>query len=344
MKKFLFTTLLAAICTLSATAQDGMTYYLPKTAVQISLLIEKTTFTPGNLAAYSDIYFKSPAESKPSVSYRVVGVNFWTTAIPDTAKRYEIFVDKKHSILSIDCDKNGVLLAINAKGKRPEAPQPFKPARKVAPLNPQDYMSQDILSSGNYPTMARLVAQEIYDIRESRNMLSRGEADFMPQDGEQLKIMLNQLSTQEKALIQVFQGTTVRDTTEQVVAFVPEKDVKKQLAFRFSRHYGLTDIDDLGAAPYYAEVEDENIVAEMPDTPEEKKQKDDLSIGVNLPGKINIKLTADGHALASYSTYAAQFGRVEKLSGTLFGKKLTSHVTFNPVTGNVEHIETEPLE
>ena len=45
----------------------------------------------------------------------------------------------------------------------------------------------------------------------------------MPKDGEQLKIMLAQLNTQERALTQAFEGTTVKDTTEQVVTIIPEK-------------------------------------------------------------------------------------------------------------------------
>ena len=239
---------------------------------------------------------------------------------------------------------NGVIMAINAKGQPVKERTPFKAAPQPAPLHAEDYMSQDILSSGNMPTMARMVAQEIYDIRDSRNQLSRGEADFMPKDGEQLKIMLAQLNTQERALTQAFEGTTVKDTTEQVVTIIPEKGQDKMLAFRFSRHFGLTDNDDLSGAPYYAVVEDEHIIDELETTNDEKKKKDDLVIGVNLPGKIKVNIVNDGRTVAQYSTYAAQYGRVELLSGALFGKKITSHIVLNPVTGNVISLKTEPLE
>lgn len=340
----LATTLIAVTAMLAQTAQDGISYFLPKTGVQIVLRIEKTTFEPGKLAAYSDIYFKKPAESKPSVSYRIVGIDFAPTAVPDKDKQWEVTVDKKHSIVNMDLDKNGVLMAINAKAQPVAQRTPFRAAPKPAPLNPEDYMSQDILSSGNMPTMARLVAQEIYDIRDSRNQLSRGEADFMPKDGEQLKLMLAQLATQEQALTQVFQGTTVKDTAEQVVTLIPEKGENKVLAFRFSRHFGLTDNADLAGAPYYAVIEDEHIMDEIETPADGKKQKDDLVLGVSVPGKIKITLTHDGRQVAQYSTYAAQYGRVELLSGALFGKKITSHLVLNPTTGNVVSLKTEPLE
>lgn len=347
MKRLLSAILLAAASVAAATAQNapgGVTYFLPKTAVEIALRIEKTTYTPGRLAEYSEIYFKKAADTKPRVSYRIVGVDFRPTAVPDSAKMFSVMIDKKHSIVSLDCDRNGVLMAINDKARPTAQPTAFKPAPKPAALNPEDYMSQDILSSGNLPTMARLVAQEIYDIRDSRNQLSRGEADFMPKDGEQLKLMLAQLNTQEQALTQVFQGTTERDTTEQVVTIIPTKGEKKMLAFRFSRHFGLTANDDLAGAPYYAVVDDEHIIDELPATGDSKKQKDDLQIGVSLPGKIKLSLTADGRTIAQYSTYAAQFGRVEMLSGALWGKKITSHIVLNPVTGNVVSLKSEPLE
>ena len=347
MKRLLSAILLAAASVAAATAQNapgGVTYFLPKTAVEIALRIEKTTYTPGRLAEYSEIYFKKAADTKPRVSYRIVGVDFRPTAVPDSAKMFSVMIDKKHSIVSLDCDRNGVLMAINDKARPTAQPAAFKPAPKSAALNPEDYMSQDILSSGNLPTMARLVAQEIYDIRDSRNQLSRGEADFMPKDGEQLKLMLAQLNTQEQALTQVFQGTTVKDTTEQVVTIIPTKGEKKMLAFRFSRHFGLTANDDLAGAPYYAVVDDEHIIDELPATGDGKKQKDDLQIGVSLPGKIKLSLTADGRTIAQYSTYAAQFGRVEMLSGALWGKKITSHIVLNPVTGNVVSLKSEPLE
>lgn len=52
----------------------------------------------------------------------------------------------------------------------------------------------------------------------------------------------------------------------------------------------------------------------------------------------------DGKALAQFGTQAAQFGRVETISGALFGKKMTSHIVLDAVTGNIISLTTEPLE
>ncbi len=341
--------LLLALLSLSASAADkeneGLTYYLPKTAVNVSLLVEKTTYTPGQMAAYAELYFKTPAKAVADVDYRIVGIRFSTEGVPDSAKRHTILLDKKHSIFDIDCEKNGVLRAINTKGVTKETPTAFVPARKPAPLNPNDYMSQDILSAGNLPKMAQMVAQEIYDIRDSRNQLSRGEADFMPNDGEQLRMMLVQLRTQETALMQMFTGVTVKDTTECVFQFVPDPTVQKRTLFRFSKKFGCVADDDLSGEPYYVYVDDEHIYPDFPDEAEAaKKQKDDLVLGVNLPGKIRVRLSAGSQTQASFETYAAQYGREEMLSGSLFGKKMTARLVLDTVTGAVVTLKTEPIE
>ena len=337
--------LLSSAVTYAQKQTDGLSYFLPKTAVRMSVLVEKTTFQPGELADYSDLYFKKAASTKSATDYRVVGVSFSTEGQPDADRQFTVAVDRKHSVLSIDCDRNGVLRAINDKATEAAAPKQFVAARKTAPLNPRDFMSQDILSAGNLPKMAQLVAQEIYDIRDSRNQLSRGEADNMPKDGEQLRMMFNNLDTMERTLMQLFTGVTSRDTVEHVITFVPEKAKPEFTAFRFSRKFGLTAADDYSGAPYKITVTDENV---MPDLPAEanaaKKEKDDFQLGVCLPGKITLTLTNDGNEVATFSTYAAQFGRVEMLNGALFGKKMTSHILLDPVTGSVISLRTEPLE
>ena len=241
-------------------------------------------------------------------------------------------------MLSVDCDANGVLRAINTKAPAAKEEEPFRPAPKAKPLNPRDYMSQDILAAANQPKMAQLVALEIYDVRDSRNLLSRGEADFMPKDGEQLRLMYEQLNRQERALMQLFQGTTT-------VTLVPEKKAQRVMAFRFSKKFGLSTTDDLSGEPYYVDIAEENVTAEPPVVHEmANKLKDELQLAVCLPGKIRLTLSNNDKKIARYEMWAAQFGKIEMLNGALFGKKLTSKILLDSATGAVTELTTEPLE
>lgn len=350
MTKILWLTSMFFCLSTGALAQDaveGTTYYLPKTALNYTLLIERVTAQPGELSMYAGRFLKKDdVVTKPTTTYRILKIQMTSVGVADTAKRFTPKIDAKHSINSMKVDENsGILLAVNAEPKRMEKPVPFIAARKPLPLNPRDYMSQEILAAGSSAKMAELIAQEIYDIRESKSQLNKGQADFMPKDGEQMRIMLNNLNTQEAALLQMFEGTTEIDTTETTITFVPSKQIDKQVLFRFSKKFGLVDADDLSGEPYYISIEDlhkqvENTAIADP----AKKGKDDAGIYANLPGKIKATLYRSEKLMAEYEVYAAQFGTTAPMDNELFNKKLLTSLVYDPTTGHVETISTEMIK
>ena len=78
----------------------------------------------------------------------------------------------------------------------------------------------------------------------------------------------------------------------------------------------------------------------MPD----KKQKDDTGLYVNQPGKIKVSFEGEPINKQSFEFYAAQFGRIEMLNSSLFGKKFITHITLNSINGAIEHLTIEPLD
>lgn len=352
MKKLFLSTLLLLIGVVSASAQkgkdapEGTEYYLPQTELHFKLLIEKTTYQPGEYAIYAEKYLKmKDVSAQPSVTYRIAGITLTSEGERDTSKCYIAPTDTKHNFQTIDIDDNGVLLAINAEPKVMKQAEKFTPAPKSTPLNPRDYMNSDILSAGSSAKMAELCALEIYDIRESKSLLSKGQADFMPKDGEQLRIMLNNLDTQERGLTQLFTGVTVKDTTETELTFVPQKEVERQLLFRFSRWMGMTDADDLGGNPYSISVKDKHSMPTVQDNVlSEKEPKGNVGVYVNVPDKIEVSLFNGDVQLAAYELYVAQFGKTVMLDDALFGRKFATSIVLNPITGSLERIVTEAVK
>lgn len=327
-------------------AIEGTSYYLPKTAMKFTLTVEKTQYEPGQFAGYAQRYMKQDdVQLEASTTYRIVDTRMHNIAMPDTAKHFTLSLDKRYTISTVERTDNGQLLAINAEPKRVTEPASFVPARKPRALNPRDFMNEDMLTAGSTAKMAQLIAQEIYDIRDSRNQLQRGQAEFMPADGQQLRIMMDGLNTQERALRQVFEGTTVKDTTEVTLVFVPTENVDRQLFFRFSRHFGLVDNDDLSGVPYYITVyTDAKATDDGEAQKKEKKDKDDIGLVVNTPQKVRATLYCENKVVDSYEFNAGQFGGTESLSGALFGKKLTTQIVLNPITGGIETIKEKSLE
>lgn len=350
MKKIL-SLIIVLMTVLTATkAQDavveGASYYLPKTALQFTLLIEKKQFTPGEYAGYAINYLKqSEAVLDAKTSYRIISMDMKAIGVADETKYYMAKISPKLSIHNVYMTNDGVLLSVNTEPKPLPAVNHFTPAPKVKPLNPRDYMSEDILSAGSKSKMAQLCAEEIYEIRSSRNDLTRGTAETLPKDGEQLRLMLASLDKQEKALLQLFEGTTECDTIERTIVICPSREVEDRVLMRFSDTFGLVDADDLSGIPYYITVKDLHKTPEDTRTDKEKqKDKDETGLFVNVPGRAQIIVSKEEKPWKKFDTTMAQFGRTENVSPVLFGKKIKTSYEVNPVSGAMVNLKSEEID
>ena len=322
---------------------EGAIYYLPKTAVRITVQIEKTSYTPGDLCKYSERYLRiKDVSPEPSVSYRITNISQTPIAVADTSKRYAVKFDAKTAATNVRLSDDGILLAINTDIKQGgnNIPAPLRPSKKTV-VNPRQYMSEEILAAGSTAKMAELTAQDIYDIRESRNLLVRGQADNMPKDGEQLRLMLDQLDKQDQALTSLFTGIITKDTTEYTYTIVPDQEIKRDVLFRFSQKLGIVDKDDLAGVPYYITIEDLKTVPPQEPVDPKKKNKQQPGVYVNVPGKLRSTVTDIQGAVITNDFLAGQFGNVELLSGALFNKRYTTRLLLHPLSGAVDRLDAE---
>ena len=321
---------------------EGATYFLPKTGIQITVQVEKSSYTPGEYCKYAERYLRIKGVSPdPSVSYRITEIRQGAVAVADTTKGYTVKFDAKTSATNVRLSDDGILLAINAEPKRHERPQPFVAAPRPAAINPRQFMSEEILAAGSTAKMAELTAQDIYEIRESRNLLVRGQADNMPKDGEQLRLMLSQLDLQDRAMTSLFTGTTEKDTTEHTFVIIPDRDITNEVVFRFSQRIGLVDNDDLAGVPYYISIKDLKTIPAPDPVDSKKKNKQVNGIYVNIPGRLRASISNTKEVLLTSEFPAGQFGNVELLSGALFNKRYTTHLWLNPLSGAVDRLEAE---
>ena len=323
---------------------DGAVYYLPRTALRISVLVERTTYEPGDFASYAQRYLRLQNVSLDSrVSHRVVSITQAPFGMADKQKAYAVKFNAKTVAANVALADDGRLLAINAEPTAEVQPTTFTPAPKAAPLNPRQFMNGEILSAGSTAKMAELTSREIYDLRENHSLLIKGQADFMPKDGQQLKLMLAQLETQEQALRSLFEGTITCDTTEYILTFVPEKPVSREVLFRLSEELGMVDADDLSGEPFYITIEN---ISELPPVDQEaaakvKKKVFESGIYVNVPGRMRCTIHHGIDQIGQAEFPAAQFGNVELLSAELFDKRYTTQLWISPLTGAVERLQAD---
>lgn len=326
---------------------EGAIYYLPKTAIQITIQVEKVSFTPGEFCKYAERYLRlKDISSEPAVSYHLTTIRQEPIAVADTSKCYAVKFDARTSACNVRLSPDGVLLAINADPltKTPDTAQPKDVIHQWEMRTAKDahsYLSEEILAAGSTAKMAELIAQEIYEIRESRNLLTRGQADYMPKDGEQLRLMLNKLEEQDDALTSLFTGTTLCDTTAYTFTITPDKDIKNQVVFRLSNRLGVVDADDLAGVPYYINIEDLKTAPPSEPLDPKKRQKQVNGIYVNIPGKLRSTISSKQGIIISNDFPAGQFGNVELLSGALFNKRYTTHLQLHSISGAVEKLEAE---
>jgi hypothetical protein len=297
----------------------------------------KVEYTPGEFAKYAERYLHiSGVASEPSTTWNMTTLTVRQEGVPDTMKIYTVKLKDKTVAPMVQLTPSGILVAVNTHA---DVEEPALPAVRVThhQLDARQYLTEDILSATSTSKMAELTAQEILDIRESKNSIKRGQVEAMPQDGASLKIVLDELNRQEEALTQLFIGYA--DTTFMAKSYMvmPTEDIDENVLFRFSRKLGFVDADDLAGDPYYLTVKDKHTVV-LPDAKEAAKRKIE-GLVYNMPSMANVTISTMQGTVYEQELPFAQFGTIDMLSPTLFSKGATTKLTLHPATGGLQHLE-----
>lgn len=316
----------------------GVTYALPKTQIEIEVKANKITYTPGEFSKYADRYLRlNNVSADPKEYWELVSAQVKSVGIPDKDNVYFVKMKDKTVAPLIELTQDGIIKSINVPiDKKAAAPaQPLAAQKKK--VNPRDFLTEEILMASSTAKMAELVAKEIYNIRESKNALVRGQADNMPKDGAQLKLMLDHLDEQEQAMTEMFSGVLNKEEKIYTIRLTPGKDMNNEVAFRFSKKLGVVANNDLAGEPVYITLKNLQTVKVPAD--DGKKKVD--GVAYNVPGKASVVLQQGKKILFEAEVPVTQFGTVEYLAPTLFNKNSTVKVIFNPVTGGLVKVDRE---
>lgn len=349
MKKGLIA--IGLFCSLSVTAQDvstytpgaineGVIYYLPKTEIEVQVTATKVTYTPGEFCQYADRYLRlTGISAQPEEHWEIKAIKVRSVGVPDPENAYAVKLKDKSVASQVELTPEGIIKAINttAPAEKTIAAKITETARKR--IDPRSFMTEEILMAGSTAKMAELVAKEIYNIRESKNSLTRGQADYMPKDGAALKLMLDNLEEQEQAMTQMFAGITERTEKVFTIRVTPEGDIKDKVAFRFSKKLGILGVDDLAGEPFYISIVNEETLP--PVDPKAKEKKKIEGVIYNIPGKALVTVFTPQKKYFEGELPVTQFGTTEVLVDNLFNKKVNTRVIFNPNTGGIVKIDKD---
>ena len=306
----------------------GVTYLLPKTEIEIVVQATKHTYMPGEFCKYADRYLRmNNVSADPNIYWTIDKVQTHVAGVPDKDNVYFVKLKDKTVAPLMELTEDGIVRSINIPLNSHTIPATKITAAAQEIIDPRKFLTEEILMASSRAKMAELVAKEIYNIRESKNALLRGEADNMPQDGAQLKIMLDNLNLQERAMTEMFSGTLKEEPQTFTIRLTP-KEMNNEVAFRFSKRLGIVANDDLAGEP-------------TPAIPEEDSKKKVDGVAYNVPGRAHVILTGNNKKIFDGELPVTQFGTIEYLAPVLFNKNSTIKVLFDTATGGLIKVDRE---
>ena len=316
---------------------NGVNYALPKTVLKVEVAAVKIAYTPGEFARYADRYLHiGGVSAEPSTTWKTTNVSVYQEGTPDTLKVFTVKLKDKTIAPMAQLTESGLLVAVNTTANVDTHTQP-EPRTVSHKLDARQYLTEEILTATSTAKMAELTAQEILDIRESKNAIKRGQVESMPKDGASLKIVLDELNAQEQALTQLFIGYSDTTFVSKTYSLLPTADIDQKVLFRFSQKLGFVDADDLAGEPFYVSVKDLHTVV-LPTEKELAKRKIE-GLVYNMPSMAKVTVSTMRGTLYEKELPFAQFGTIDMLSPTLFNKGVTTKLTLNPATGGILHLE-----
>lgn len=318
----------------------GITYSLPKTSLVVDAEVTKVICKAGPYYKYAEKYLGAKdAITEDKVYYELGKLELINKGIPDADNTY--IVEFKGGTVApyAYLTEDGLLCSINTDYTPSETEA--KKINEQAPSKVTDtsVFSEELLIAGTTAKQAEVAAKQIYRIRESRLNILTGESDNLPPDGEAMKLVIQQLEEQEKALTNLFTGIRTKETSNYEVSIVPFDNLDKEVLFRFSDQLGVVDADDLGGIPVYMNLKATDRAPALDAKEAEKKEKSMKGIIYNVPGKASIEISMNKKTLYKGEAQITQFGTREGLAPVMFeDKKAPVKVYFYPETGAIKQI------
>lgn len=320
----------------------GITYSLPQTLLVVDAEVTKVTCKAGPYYQYAEKYLGvKDAVTEDKVYYELGKITLINKGLPDPDNTYIVEFKSGTVAPYAYLTEDGLLCAINAEYTPVESELDAVKRQKAAPEKVTDasVFSEELLRAGSTAKQAEVAAKQIYRIRESRLNILTGEADNLPPDGEAMKLVIQQLEEQEKALTNLFTGILTKETEHYEVSVTPHDNLDKEVLFRFSNLLGVVDADDLGGVPVYMNLKATERAPLLDAKEAEKKQKSLKGIVYNVPGKASIEILMNNKTLYKGEAQITQFGTKEGLAPVMFeDKKAPVKVYFYPETGAIKQI------
>lgn len=334
---------------------NSLVYALPKTMLYLSLEYTHKVEEPGKLALYSQRYLgaKEPILQSSS-QFQLGAVELGSYGMPDPSHRYAVKFGRRHDATDVTLSDGGLLLGINSDQASIESlPHLEHPQVTKTPVTPPksegaflSLLPPTYLQATTDAKRAEIVAEEIYQIRESRTAIVSGQSEQPFTDGTAMALAVDRLDESEQMLTQLFTGERTLTPQRQLLQGI---DLAHTIAAggceviaRFSEHYGVLDASDLRGEPIYLTAK---VIEQAPELSEKEQKKLEKrlqkGIAYRVPGIVEVTITFGGKELVQQQLYVGQLGSIEVLDPALFNNRNPiTEVDFYSTTGGIKELRS----
>ncbi len=317
-------------------SEFGLVYALPLTALEVEIEAEHIVRQAGPYYLYSKKYIGTDDVIKAdSESWNVTGIRLRSYGVANDSALYRMQL-KSGALTELCVAPDGMLLAVNKSVEMPSQwPELQNPEPKFLPPSTEylQYVGEDFLSAQSDARRAEMLSEGLNEVREARLSLTRGTAETMPTDGQQLNLMLQSLGHQEELMMNAFRGRELSEKRSARYTLLP-RDEGRYVVARLSDITGFVQPDDLSGAPVevnITKISDIEVPLDEKGNPM-KMPKD--GVMYVLPATMHVEVTWQGDILWSGDIQMAQWGTTFALDPALFtSKKAPAYAIFDPATG-----------
>jgi len=319
--------------------ESALVYYSPKTALMLDFIYTVEQFERGQYAEYAEALLGvSDAVTETGSVYTLKDVQVGTTTTMDYERPHKVVNDGTMPLL-LNINDKGLLTGYNVhplvhKQTPKKESECSHNEPKIIPSRVAPY-PEDVLKAAHPQAQAMEIAKQIFHLRETRMYLLNGEVEHAPADGEAMKLVLEELENQERALTELFIGRKCVRREHKTVRIEPNNE--GEFLF-FSDENGFTDSENIDADTIEVRMLCQQQVAQPVDPKVKKKAQELSQIVYNIPGYCTVNVLYKGQSLASRAVPVAQLGIDVALPKKMFTGKELPKITFSEKTGNIVSI------
>lgn len=374
--------LLVAVCCMQFTAVTAqkrksdldvpstVVYALPKTILNVDVVVEKKIRKVGPFAGFSEKYIGiSPKITADEVKWNIQSLTITEKGEVDPQHFYKLTSVENYEPNLIQLTPEGLIQGFNMKAvdvANEITPQTlhenvdFEIEYGQFSIDPNLLTKKDtvfkvvetdtafikvpelkeLAFAKSIEDKAKEAAHQLFKLRKRRFKILTANYEVLPPDGKAYEVIVRELDKLEKEYLSLFLGKEVCVLEPGHFTYKPKATDKGGVLFRISPEKGLVESDDLKAVPVRIELNNLGVTSELPVLPVDPTVVPDRLIYYRIPGQADVVISKGKQVVYHKRHLISQFGKIFSLPSQVLMHEGYS-LEFYPETGAIKRISKQ---